>query len=40
MEQLSKYSWAMWSPAKTPQRNHTERAGAELNLDDNGLWNN
>lgn len=34
------YSWAMWSPAKTLQRNHTERVGAELNLDDNGLWNN
>lgn len=30
----------MWSQAKTPQRNHTERVGAELNLDDNGLWNN
>lgn len=39
---IFKYSWAMWSQAKTPQRNHTEteRVGAELNLDDNGLWNN
>lgn len=37
---IFKYSWAMWSQAKTPQRNHTERVEAELNLDDNSLWNN
>lgn len=30
----------MWSQANSPQRNHTERVGAKLNLDDNSLWNN